>query len=49
MYMEQEVVLRMKQICKSFGPVQVLDHVDLNLNRGEVLGLIGEMEPASQP
>ena len=42
MYMEQEVVLRMKQICKSFGPVQVLDHVDLNLNRGEVLGLIGE-------
>ncbi len=40
--MEQEVVLKMKQICKSFGPVRVLENVDLDLKRGEVLGLIGE-------
>ena len=40
--MEQEVVLKMSQICKSFGPVQVLENVDLQLTKGEVLGLIGE-------
>ena len=40
--MEQEVVLKMSQICKSFGPVQVLENVDLQLAKGEILGLIGE-------
>ena len=42
MYMEEEVVLRKKEIYKSFGPVQVLERGDLNLKRGEVLGLIEE-------
>lgn len=37
-----EVVLEMKDIYKSFGPVEVLRGVDLTLHRGEVLGLIGE-------
>jgi ribose transport system ATP-binding protein len=35
-------ILEMKNISKSFGPVRVLNGVDLTLNRGEVLGLIGE-------
>ena len=40
--MEREIVLSMQNICKSFGPVQVLENVDLQLGRGEVMGLIGE-------
>ena len=32
----------MRNITKSFGPVQVLKGIDLTLNRGEVLGFIGE-------
>jgi ribose transport system ATP-binding protein len=35
-------ILEMRGICKSFGPVNVLDGVNLVLRRGEVLGLIGE-------
>jgi ribose transport system ATP-binding protein len=36
------IVLEMRGICKSFGPVSVLRGVDLTLRRGQVLGLIGE-------
>jgi len=32
----------MRDIVKSFGPVNVLDKVSIRLERGQVLGLIGE-------
>ena len=37
-----EVILTMKGIDKSFPGVHALDHVDLELRRGEVLALMGE-------
>lgn len=35
-------LLEMREIVKSFGPVNVLDKVSIRLERGKVLGLIGE-------
>jgi D-xylose transport system ATP-binding protein len=35
-------ILSMKGITKSFGPVQALDGVDFEVNRGEVLALVGD-------
>jgi D-xylose transport system ATP-binding protein len=35
-------ILSMKGIRKSFGPVQALDSVDLEVRRGEVLALVGD-------
>ncbi len=35
-------LLAMRGICKSFGPVQANDKVDLTLQRGDILGLLGE-------
>ena len=35
-------LLHLKKISKSFGPVQALDQVELEVEKGEVLGLIGE-------
>lgn len=37
-----EVILTMKGIDKSFPGVHALDHVDLEIRRGEVLALMGE-------
>jgi len=34
-------LLSLKQICKSFGPVEVLKNVDFSLERGEVRALLG--------
>lgn len=39
---EKNYILEMKGIDKSFGSNKVLSNVDLNLKKGEVLGLIGE-------
>ena len=35
-------LLAMRGICKSFGAVRAADHVDLTLQAGDVLGLLGE-------
>lgn len=40
--MEQEVVLQVDKLCKSFGVTKANIDVDLTLHRGEVLGLAGE-------
>ena len=37
-----EVILEMKGIDKSFPGVHALDHVDLEIRKGEVLALMGE-------
>ena len=37
-----EVVLEARGIAKAYGAVQALDGVDLELRRGEVLGLVGD-------
>jgi simple sugar transport system ATP-binding protein len=37
-----EPLIRMSGICKSFGPVTALRHVDLSLYPTEVLGLVGD-------
>ena len=37
-----EIVVSMRNICKSFGGIHALDKAQLDLQKGEVLGLIGE-------
>ena len=36
------VVLEARGLAKSYGAVKALDGVDLELRRGEVLGLVGD-------
>ena len=40
--MQADSILEMQGICKFYSGVQVLKNVDLNLKRGEILGLVGE-------
>jgi simple sugar transport system ATP-binding protein len=37
-----EPLVRMERISKYFGPVQALDAVDFNVNRQEIVGLLGD-------
>lgn len=39
--MSGEVLFEIKQLCKSFGKVQVLDHIDATIRKGEVVAIIG--------
>lgn len=38
----KEVVLEVKNMTKTFGPVKALNNVSLKIRKGEILGLIGE-------
>ena len=49
MFSEEDVVLKMEGIYKSFGSVSVLEGVDLTLHRGEVLGLSVKTGQANPP
>lgn len=40
--MTSEYILEMRSISKSFGQVQAVKEVDLELRRGEILGLVGD-------
>jgi len=40
--MNAEYIVEMKGICKSFGGIQALRSVDLELKRGEIMGLVGD-------
>ena len=40
--MEQQPLLKMEQISKSFPGVQALAEVEFEIDRGEILGLLGE-------
>jgi ribose transport system ATP-binding protein len=42
MRVKSNIVLQMKGISKSFGPVRALNGIQLNLMQGEVLALMGE-------
>jgi D-xylose transport system ATP-binding protein len=37
-----EYVVEMKGICKSFGGIQALKSVDLELQQGEIMGIVGD-------
>ena len=38
---EKEVILRVKNLSKSFGGVKALDNVSFDLLEGEIMGVIG--------
>ena len=37
-----DIILEMKNISKSFGPVQALKNIDFKVKKGEIHGLVGE-------
>jgi ABC-type sugar transport system ATPase subunit len=40
--MDTDYIVEMKGICKRFGGVEALKSVDLELQRGEIMGLVGD-------
>lgn len=39
---DDDLVLSIRGMCKSFGRSRVLDHINLDVKRGTVMGLMGE-------
>ena len=39
---KEDIVLSIRGMCKSFGRNRVLDHINLDVKRGTVMGLMGE-------
>ena len=46
---KDEVVLSIRNMSKSFGRNRVLDHINLDLKRGTVMGLMGERGDGRSP
>ena len=44
-----EVILQAQQLRKQYGPFTALHGIDLQLNKGEVVGFLDQMVPAKQP
>ena len=40
--MSDQIVLEAKSVSKFFGTITALDNVNLQLNKGEVLGVVGD-------
>jgi ABC-type sugar transport system ATPase subunit len=40
--MEEDYVVQLKGICKRFGGIDALKDVDLELRRGEIMGIVGD-------
>jgi ABC-type sugar transport system ATPase subunit len=38
----KDYILKLKDISKKFGHIEALKNIDLNINRGEVVGIIGD-------
>lgn len=43
------MMLEVKQIHKSFGDLEVLKQVDLQVNKGDVVAILGPAVPARPP
>ena len=39
---QQEVLLRVENLCQYFGPTKAVDNVSFDIKKGEVFGLVGE-------
>jgi len=39
--MNQDAVLQVKEVTKSFGGVKAVDKVSLDVSKGEIVGIIG--------
>lgn len=39
--MSEEIILRVRGVTKSFGGVRAVDNISFDLNKGEILGIIG--------
>ena len=39
---QNEVLLRVDDLCQYFGPTKAVDHVSFDIKKGEVFGLVGE-------
>src|SRR5665648_301268 len=40
--MEKQVFVKMENICKNFGEVKANDHINFEVNKGEIHALLGE-------
>ena len=43
------MLTQMEQIIMNFGPVRAVDHVDLTIHPGEIMGLLGENGAENPP